>query len=195
MKKGHGKLHWHLPCKGLKITYSAVSVSLLEPWARLQSWHQKRIMQFLYRGVGGRKSCFFFKTTACTDQTFHSAAFPYQAAVITNMEKLSRFSGKKHWGLKYIWSTNDYQTVKTVQNKDNTDNTSALESGYQDKDKLPCSFLPYCMDTQKFLLWCKNNILKQYAHMLLFNMLGMHDGVIWLLHLFILSIQVMICLK
>lgn len=44
----------------------------------------------------------FFKTTTCTDQTFHSAAFPYQSSVITNMEKLSRFGGKKHWGLKYI---------------------------------------------------------------------------------------------
>lgn len=45
---------------------------------------------------------FFFKTTACSDQTFHSAAFPYQSSVITNMEKLSRFNGRKHEGLKCI---------------------------------------------------------------------------------------------
>ena len=112
MKKGHGKLHWHLLCKGFNITYSAVSVSVLEPLARLQSWHQKHIMQFLYRGGWWTEIMLFFKTTACTDQTFHSAAFPYQGSVITNMEKLSRFSGKKHWGLKYIWSTKVYKTVK-----------------------------------------------------------------------------------
>lgn len=44
----------------------------------------------------------FFKTTARTEQTFHSAAFPYHGSVITNMEKLSGFSREKHRGLKYI---------------------------------------------------------------------------------------------
>lgn len=60
---------------------------------------------FVKGGAGGRKSLFlffFFKTTACSDQTFHSAAFPYQSSVITNMEKLSRFNGRKREGLKCI---------------------------------------------------------------------------------------------
>lgn len=41
---------------------------------------------------------FSFKTTAYREQTFHSAAFPYQSSVITNMEKLSGLVVRKTEG-------------------------------------------------------------------------------------------------
>lgn len=46
--------------------------------------------------MDGNQAFFFLKTTARRDQTFHSAAFPYQSiSVITNMEKLSSLVVRK----------------------------------------------------------------------------------------------------
>lgn len=48
---------------------------------------------------------FFFKTTAYREQTFHSAAFPYQSSDITNMEKLSGLVVRKTEGRSRLYST------------------------------------------------------------------------------------------
>lgn len=65
---------------------------------------------FVKGGVGGRKLSFFFfsfffKTTAYREQTFHSAAFPYQSSDITNMEKLSGLVVRKTEGRSRLYST------------------------------------------------------------------------------------------
>lgn len=47
----------------------------------------------------------FFKTTACSDQFFHSAAFSYQSSLIANMERLNQFSTLKNKEEKKIAQT------------------------------------------------------------------------------------------
>lgn len=88
----------------------------------------------------------FFKTTAYRDETFHSAAFPYQSSVITNMEKLSRFCG-----------------TYSGQSTENTNNTAFWVTIRLSRKKKSCHVLSHILFwryIKQFFLWCKIKIKK-----------------------------------